>query len=107
MQSTDGNNFGQVKFAPMNRVVAMRGISISVKVHEKLVIINPQINPLNGSNISAECFENGPSVARRCTQFAPRLSHGRREKRQSEFSFPLGLLFRITAGYHLLHCPVA
>ncbi|GBN47232.1 hypothetical protein AVEN_5437-1 [Araneus ventricosus] len=56
------------------------------------------INPLNGSNISAECFENGPSVAKWCTQIAPRFIHGRREKWQSKFSFPLCLLFRITAG---------
>ncbi|GBO14084.1 hypothetical protein AVEN_28436-1, partial [Araneus ventricosus] len=39
-------------------------------------------NPLNGSNISAEWFENGPSVARWCTQIAPRLTHGLCEKRQ-------------------------
>ncbi|GBM38103.1 hypothetical protein AVEN_40976-1 [Araneus ventricosus] len=64
-------------------------------------------NLLNGSNISAECFENGPSVARWCTQIAPRFTHGWRKERQSKFSFPLCLLFRITEGYHLPHCPVA
>ncbi|GBM20432.1 hypothetical protein AVEN_137068-1 [Araneus ventricosus] len=40
----DGNNFGQVKFSPINRDVPMRGFTINVKVHENLVVIDPRIN---------------------------------------------------------------
>ncbi|GBN24176.1 hypothetical protein AVEN_60686-1 [Araneus ventricosus] len=44
LESIDGNNFGQVKFSPINRVVPMRGFTIRAKVHEKLVIIDPRMN---------------------------------------------------------------
>ncbi|GBN12451.1 hypothetical protein AVEN_146685-1 [Araneus ventricosus] len=44
LESNDGNNFGQLKFSPIKRVVAMRGFTISVNVHEKFVITYPRIN---------------------------------------------------------------